>query len=153
MYRHFWNPLSWVTSYFVFPLPISTTSYMYYHQQNKCYPKGIYVPISKLHSILAKTNLLIHNKICQICHRILQFNSSFLTPFGETFILLATQRGFMGTIAYDYSRSIAEQIRSIAENRRRSTEAYRRVMSTWPSMMVGTAEGDLPKLFSPALLA
>ena len=57
-----------------------------------------------------------------------------------------TQRGFMGTIAYDYSRSIAE-------NRRRSTEAYRRVMSTWPSMMVGTAEGDLPKLFSPALLA
>ena len=30
-------------------------------------------------------------------------------------------------------------IRSIAENRRRSTEAYRRVMSTWPSMMVGTA--------------
>ena len=44
-------------------------------------------------------------------------------------------------------------IRSIAENRRRSTEAYRRVMSTWPSMMVGTAEGDLPKLFSPALLA
>ena len=52
----------------------------------------------------------------------------------------------MGTIAYDYSRSIAE-------NRRRSTEAYRRVMSTWPSMMIGTAEGDLPKLFSPALLA
>ena len=30
-------------------------------------------------------------------------------------------------------------IRSIAENRRRSTEAYRRVMSTWPSMMVGRA--------------
>ena len=44
-------------------------------------------------------------------------------------------------------------IRSIAENRWRYTEAYRRVMSTWPSMMVGTAEGDLPKLFSPALLA
>ena len=55
----------------------------------------------------------------------------------------------MGTIAYDYSRSIAEH----SVNRRRSTEAYRRVMSTWPSMMVGTAEGDLPKLFSPALLA
>ena len=48
---------------------------------------------------------------------------------------------------------IIGNIRSIAENRRRSTEAYRRVMSTWPSMMVGTAEGDLPKLFSPALLA
>ena len=48
---------------------------------------------------------------------------------------------------------IIGNIRSIAKNRRRSTEAYRRVMSTWPSMMVGTAEGDLPKLFSPALLA
>ena len=30
-------------------------------------------------------------------------------------------------------------IRSIACDRRRSTEAYRRVMSTWPSMMVGRA--------------
>ena len=48
---------------------------------------------------------------------------------------------------------IIGNIRSIAENRRRSTEAYRRVMSTWPSMMVGTAEGDLSKLFSPDLLA
>ena len=48
---------------------------------------------------------------------------------------------------------IIGNIRSIDENRRRSTEVYRRVMSTWPSMMVGTAEGDLPKLFSPALLA
>ena len=56
----------------------------------------------------------------------------------------------MGTIAYDYSPSIAEH----SVNRRKSpTEAYRRVMSTWPSMMVGTAEGDLPKLFSPALIA
>ena len=68
----------------------------------------------------------------------------FLCPF-----FLDSQRGFMGTIAYDYSRSIAEH----SVNRRRSTEAYRRVMSTWPSMMVGTAEGDLAKLFSPALLA
>ena len=60
-----------------------------------------------------------------------------------------SQRGFMGTIADDYNRSIAEH----SVNRRRSTEAYRRVMSTWPSMMVGTAEGDLSKLFSPVLLA
>ena len=52
----------------------------------------------------------------------------------------------MGTIAGDYNRQHSV-------NRRRSTEAYRRVMSTWPSMMVGTAEGDFPKLFSPALLA
>ena len=61
----------------------------------------------------------------------------------------------MGTIAYDYSRSIAEH----SINRRkspaiyRSREAYRRVKSTRPSTMVGTAEGDLPTLFSPALLA
>ena len=48
---------------------------------------------------------------------------------------------------------IVGQSPKIAGDRRRSTEAYRRVMSTWPSMMVGTAEGDLPKLFSPALLA
>ena len=63
----------------------------------------------------------------------------------------------MGTIAYDYIIIVGQSpnIRSIAEhsiNRRRSTEAYRQVMSTWPSMMVGTAEDDLPK-FSPALLA
>ena len=72
------------------------------------------------------------------------------------------QRGFMGTIAYDYSRSIAEhsvnrrtfgQSPKIVGDRRRSTEAYRRVMSTWLSMMVCIAEGDLPQLFSPALLA
>ena len=47
----------------------------------------------------------------------------------------------MGTIAGDYNRQHSV-------NRRRSTEAYRRVMSTWPSLMVGTAEGDLPKMFS-----
>ena len=57
----------------------------------------------------------------------------------------------MGTIAGDYNRQ--HSVNKIAGDRRRSTEAYRRVMSTWPSMMVGTAEGDLPKLFSPALLA
>ena len=44
-------------------------------------------------------------------------------------------------------------IGNIRHDRRRLTEAYRRVMSSWPSMMVGTADGDLPKLFSPALLA
>ena len=66
---------------------------------------------------------------------------------------------YMGTIAGDYNRQHSVNRRTfgqspkIAGDRRRSTEAYRRVMSTWPSMMVGTAEGDLPKLFSPALLA
>ena len=37
-------------------------------QQNKCYPKGVYLPISKLDSILAVANLLAHNNISQICY-------------------------------------------------------------------------------------
>ena len=50
---------------------------LYHHQQNKCYPQRyafyyillyftIYLPISKLHSILAVANLLAHNNISQI---------------------------------------------------------------------------------------
>ena len=36
----------------------------YHQQQNKWYPsKGVYLPISKLHSILAVANLLGHNNI------------------------------------------------------------------------------------------
>ena len=31
-------------------------------------PKGVYLPISKLHSILAVANLLAHNNKCQICY-------------------------------------------------------------------------------------
>ena len=31
-------------------------------------PKGIYMPISKLHSILAIVNLLAHNSISRICY-------------------------------------------------------------------------------------
>ena len=41
---------------------------MYHRQQNKCYPKGVYLPISKLHSILAVAILLAHNNISQICY-------------------------------------------------------------------------------------
>ena len=33
---------------------------MYYQHQNKWYPKGVYLPISKLYSILAVANLLAH---------------------------------------------------------------------------------------------
>ena len=40
----------------------------YNRQQNKCYPKGVYFPISKLRSILAVVNLLAHNNISQICY-------------------------------------------------------------------------------------
>ena len=37
-------------------------------QQNKCYPKGVYLFFSKLHSILAVANLLAYNNISQICY-------------------------------------------------------------------------------------
>ena len=73
---------------------------MYNRQQNKCYPKGVYLPFSKLHSI-AVANLLAHNnksQICYCCQILLQsaaVNCSFsdnLTPLGVTFILLAIVR-------------------------------------------------------------
>ena len=41
---------------------------MYHRQQNKHYPKGVYLPISKLLSILAIANLLAHNNRSQICY-------------------------------------------------------------------------------------
>ena len=50
----------------------------------------------------------------------------------------------MGTLAGDYNRQHSVNSRKSGDH----AEAYRRVMSTWPSLMVGTAEGDLPKLFS-----
>ena len=59
-------------------------------------PKGVHLPISKLHSILAVVNLLAHNNKSQICYcgqifhyRVLQLTAVFLTPSGVMFILLA----------------------------------------------------------------
>ena len=58
-------------------------------------PKGICLPISKLHSILAVANLLAHNNISQICYcgqislQSAAFNCSFsdnLITLGVTFI-------------------------------------------------------------------
>ena len=60
--------------------------------------KGVYLTISKLHSILAVVNLFAHNSISQICYcgqiplQSAAVNCSFsdnLTPLGVTFILLA----------------------------------------------------------------
>ena len=36
---------------------------MYHQQENKWYPQGFLLPISKLHFILAAQNLLAHNNI------------------------------------------------------------------------------------------
>ena len=61
-------------------------------------PKGVYLPISKLHSMLAVANLLAHNNKSQICYcgqislQSAAVNCSFpdnLTPLEVTFILLA----------------------------------------------------------------
>ena len=38
-------------------------NYEWYHQQNKYYPKGVYLHISKLHSILVAANLFAHNNL------------------------------------------------------------------------------------------
>ena len=54
-------------------------------------PKGVYLPISKLHSILAVANLLAHNNKSQVCYCgqiSLQSAAVFLTPLGVIFILL-----------------------------------------------------------------
>ena len=60
-------------------------------------PKGVYLPISKLHSILAVANLLAHNNKSQICYcgqislQSAGVNCSFsdnLTLLGVVFILV-----------------------------------------------------------------
>ena len=41
---------------------------LYHRQQINVTPNGVYLPISKLHSILAVANLLAHNNKSQICY-------------------------------------------------------------------------------------
>ena len=45
---------------------ISMTDEMYHQQQINGTPKGVYLPISKIHSILAIANLLAHSNLCYI---------------------------------------------------------------------------------------
>ena len=54
----------------------------------------------------------------------------------------------MGTIAVDYNRQHSVNRRKSPAIAGDHAEAYCRVLSTWPSLMVGTDEGDLPNLFS-----
>ena len=42
------------------------TSQTYHQQQNKWYPKSVYLPISKLHSLLAVANLIAHLTYCYV---------------------------------------------------------------------------------------
>ena len=71
---------------------------MYHRQQNKCYPQSVYLPISKLHSILAVAYLLAQNNKSQIFYcgqnwlqstAVNCTSSENLTPLGVAFILLA----------------------------------------------------------------
>ena len=57
-------------------------------------PKAVYLPISKLHSILAVVNLLAHNNMSQICHcgqislqsaAVSWSSSDYLTPWGNVY--------------------------------------------------------------------
>ena len=76
-------------------------------------PKGVYLPISKLHSILTVANLLAHNNKLQICYcgqislQSAAVNCSFsdsLTPLGVPFILLAmVQLNFALTHNWDFN--------------------------------------------------
>ena len=65
---------------------------MYHYQKNKWY-----LPISKLHSILAVANLLAHDNISQICYcsqihyKDQQLTAVLLTTMGVLFILLAME--------------------------------------------------------------
>ena len=55
-------------------------------------PKGVYLPISKLHSILAVANLFAHNNVSQISLKNASDSCSYynnLRPKGVSFILLA----------------------------------------------------------------
>ena len=65
--------------------------YMYHRQENECYPKVVYAPISKEYSILAEANLRAHNNISQnfycshislFLYSVLQLNALFLTISG-----------------------------------------------------------------------
>ena len=45
------------------PIHDPFTAFRKHQKQNKWYPKGVYLPISKLHSILPVSNLLAHNNL------------------------------------------------------------------------------------------
>ena len=80
--------------------------FVHHHQQNKWYPKGVYLPISKVPSILAVANLLAHNNKSRICYcgqillqsAILFITALFLTLSWVPFILLAMVRAGGGIV-------------------------------------------------------
>ena len=121
----------------------------------RCFPQ--YSPFYLLLDFAAASNLTFLIYLIKSFLSIIFFNKNSV-PKGDLWVqspmIIVGQSPNIRSIAeHSVNRRTFGQSPKIAGDRRRSTEAYRRVMSTWPSMMVGTAEGDLPKLFSPALLA
>ena len=87
----------WRDNYFHIHRNPCSTSTMHIASKINVTPKCVYLPISKLHSILAVANLLAHNNISQICYcgqislQSAEVNCSFSDTFGGvTFILLAS---------------------------------------------------------------
>ena len=50
------------------PIPYFILAYVWPASKINVTPKGVYLPISKLHSILAVVNLLAHNNKSEICY-------------------------------------------------------------------------------------
>ena len=84
----FINPINVKLFYYISIIVNYNRRAMYHRQQNKCYPKAVYLPISKLHSITAVANLLAHNNKSQICHcgQISSQSSAFKCSFSDYLI-------------------------------------------------------------------
>ena len=91
---------------------------MYHRQQNKCYPppKGVYLPISKLHSILAVANLLAHNNTSQICYcgqislQSAAVNCSFSdNVWGNIYFAVFAYQLYDGTVGTYIKMSLSQQ--------------------------------------------
>ena len=75
-------------------------------------PKGVYLPISKLYSILAVGNLLAHNNKSQICYCSQITSQSaltavFMTSLGVTLILLAMVQGVIILFKIEHNAEIS----------------------------------------------
>ena len=129
--------------------------------------KDIYLPISKLHSILSVANLLAHNNISQICYcgqislQSAAVNCSFSdnqTPLGVTFILLAMVQG----LSYIYKRDRNSSLIFIAKCDKYKSHAWPVVYTCRAIIQVKkvifdscSGPGTVPKIteftaFSPA---
>ena len=75
---------------------------MYHRQQNKCISKGVYLPVSKLHSILAGPNLLFAGRNL--------LTSKFATAIIECSFEKVQVNTFGGIIYFAFNGTIASKI-------------------------------------------